>query len=258
MREIIIHRSARPYLRRAGFICTIWLATLFAALPVYAGDFAERYILGFSPDGRYFAFEQFGRQDGSGFPYADIFLIDTHRDAWVNGSPYRVLLKDERAKIKWARREALSKAGNALRKYTISRPGRLLASNPAAELSANPHEVRVNARFAIPSVKEPWVFRLEERAIALQRCADLLGKAAKGFSLRVMPFEASARELHSDHTIPESCGCPLRYAISDVILHEPNEAPRVFVILISVYSFGFEGPDRRFIAVTTPAGSVTP
>lgn len=258
MREKIIRLFARPLKYRAGLTGAIWFITLLAALPAHAGDLAERYILGFSPDGRYFAFEQFGRQDGSGFPYADIFLINTKNDTWVSGSPYRILLKDERAKIKRARREAMSKTGNALHRYMISHPGRLLASNPAAELSANPYEVRVNARFAIPSVREPWVFRLEEHAIALPRCRDLLGKDAKGFSLLVTPFGASSRELHYDHTIPESRGCPLRYAISDVILHEPDGAPRVFVILISVYSFGFEGPDRRFIAVTASAGSVNP
>ena len=42
-----------------------------------AGDYADRTILGFSPDGSTFAFEEFGVQDGSGFAYANIYMIDT-------------------------------------------------------------------------------------------------------------------------------------------------------------------------------------
>ncbi|GAB4239134.1 MAG: DUF2259 domain-containing protein [Methyloligellaceae bacterium] len=223
---------------------------LFAPLTARAGDFAQRHILGFSPDGRYFAFEQFGTQDGSGFPYADIFLIDTEADSWTGGAPWRVLLRDERAEVKWARREVLAKAGNALRKYLISAPGTLLASNPAAELSADPHAVSVNPRFAVPGARETFTFRLQESPLPAARCRELLGGPAKGFSLTLTVSGQGTRILHADSQLPQSRGCPLRYAISDVVMHEPKEAPRAFAILISVYSYGFEGADRRFIAVT--------
>ncbi len=252
----------RPALRKILFL-TGWrpLALARAALlslgclcaPAHAGDFAERQILGFSPDGRYFAFEQFGVQDGSGFPYAEIFVIDTRHDSWVKGSPFRVLLKDERAELKWARRDAMNKAGNLLRQLVISAPGTLLASNPPSELSADPHKVSVNARFAIPSLREPWVFTLAETGFKTARCADLTGNRTRGFRLSVVPHEKPARQLHADTGIPDSRGCPLNYAISDVIMHEPEQGARVFAILISVFSFGFEGPDRRFIAVTHAA-----
>ncbi|MFQ5626952.1 MAG: DUF2259 domain-containing protein, partial [Methyloligellaceae bacterium] len=56
--------------------------------------------------------------------------------------------------------------------------------------------------------------------------------------------------LHMDSAIPNSRGCPLRYDISDILVHEPDAKSRIFAILVSVYSFGFEGPDRRFLAVT--------
>jgi predicted secreted protein len=36
--------------------------------PALAGDTAELNILGFSADGNVFAFEEYGVQDGSGFP----------------------------------------------------------------------------------------------------------------------------------------------------------------------------------------------
>ena len=40
-----------------------------------AGDVSALQILGFTPDGGVFAFEDYGIQDGSGFPYASRFYI---------------------------------------------------------------------------------------------------------------------------------------------------------------------------------------
>lgn len=230
------------------------LLLLLAIAPARAGDFAERTVLGFSPDGRYFAFEQFGAQDGSGFPYADIFVIDTQTDDWVDGTPFRILLKDERAEVKWARREAMTRAGTLLKKLLISHPGQLLVSNPPGELSADPYAVTANARAAIPLAREePWTFRLDEMDLPLKRCTDLLSSAARGFRLSVQPPEKTPSVIHLDKAIPETRGCPMRYAISDVVMHHPKVGNRVFAVLISVYAYGFEGPDRRFLTVTYSA-----
>lgn len=218
--------------------------------PAYAGEAAERYIIGFSPGGRYFAFEQYGVQDGSGFPYADIFIIDTSTDEWVGASPFRVLMKDERAKQKWARREVITKAGNLLKKLVISQPGRLLASNPSAELSADPHRVAVNSSQIINGKPISWTFTLEEKTLANAKCATFTSQPIKGFRLKVQKEGSAAITLHEDASIPKSRGCPLRYAISDVITHEPNGGARIFAVLVSVYTVGFEGADRRFLAVT--------
>jgi predicted secreted protein len=233
----------------------VWIPVLLALLWCFpatarAGDIAEREILGFSPDGRHFAFEQFGVQDGSGFPYADIFVIDTKQDAWVEGTPFRVLLRDDRAGVESARQKVHAKSDKLLKDLEISQPGHLLASNPSAELSADPHAVTIDVRHRILTPREPWRFELEEIPIEVERCTVLLEGPAKGFRLTVRPHEGSSTTLHKDTAIPESRGCPMRYAFSDVIMHEPEGRPRVFAILISVYRYGFEGADRRFIAVT--------
>ena len=70
-------------------------AALLATLPVapgFAGDAAQLEILGFSKDGGVFAFEEYGVQDGSGFPYANRYYIDTTTDTFVKGTPVRVRL----------------------------------------------------------------------------------------------------------------------------------------------------------------------
>ena len=55
-------------------------ASLAFAAPASAGDRAQFNPIGFSEDGRYFAFEEFGIQDGSGFPYSNTFIIDLPAD----------------------------------------------------------------------------------------------------------------------------------------------------------------------------------
>ena len=216
--------------------------------PAGAGDQAERVVFGFSPDGRYFAFEQFGRLDGSGFPYADIFVVDTGDDSWVPGTPVTVRIDNELADVKWARREAMTKAGNLLKKLVIAQPGRILASNPPSELSADPHQVVVNASVAVPPVEEAWTFSLSEHPLSAKHCEGIAD--TKGFRLVAGKKGGAPAVWHADKSLPESRGCPLRYAISDVIVHDGADTSRVFAILISVFSFGFEGPDRRFLAVT--------
>ncbi len=69
------------------FISSI-LIDFTSCIYVYAGDFAKREIHGFSIDGQLFAFEEYGVQDGSGFPYSTIYVIDTSTDQWTANSPF--------------------------------------------------------------------------------------------------------------------------------------------------------------------------
>ena len=64
-------------------------AVLGALAPAKAGDAATLNVLGFSSDGAIFAFEEYGVQDGSGFPYANRYYIDTATDTFLPGSPIR-------------------------------------------------------------------------------------------------------------------------------------------------------------------------
>ncbi|MCA1775639.1 MAG: DUF2259 domain-containing protein [Loktanella sp.] len=72
-----------------------WITALFIALGMAllagqskAGQYTHDQIIGFSEDGRYFAYETFGLQRGSGLPYASIYVVDLDRDAWVSGTPF--------------------------------------------------------------------------------------------------------------------------------------------------------------------------
>jgi predicted secreted protein len=240
---------------------TILAVALFAALtaPALAGDTAEREILGFSPDGNYFAFEEFGVQDGSGFPYSNIFFIETATDSWLADTPIRVRTDDESALLADTRFEAREQAQPILAQYAIGSPSNLVASNPPTELSADPHLVRFLPRVVFPPVDQEWTVTIEETQLPARNCPDF--ETYRGFRLTLTGADGQARILNDDTSIPDSRACPLGYAVADVVTFYPEGsdvgapppgAPRpVLAILISVISVGFEGPNRRFLAVTT-------
>jgi predicted secreted protein len=233
-----------------------------AAGPSAAGDRAQRQILGFSPDGAYFAFEQYGVQDGSGFPYSEIFVIDTAKDQWAAGAPIRKLIKDETetAKVEDARKAAANEAKPLLARLRIGVAGETLFSDPdvasgSAPMGASPASQKLNdQRVALkPSGPgEPRHLLLEERAYDTAECQKMIERPAKVFALH-LEYDSGPHLIYEDDTLPASRRCAVSYAVSDVIrFRKPGPpAPDYYVVLIRVEHLpGFEGPDFRYIAVT--------
>lgn len=225
-------------------------ASLLAlATSALAGDYADREILGFSPDGATFAFEEYGIQDGSGFPYSNIYVIDIDRDAWLDGTPIRVRLENDAARLDEARAQARKQAQPFLDKYEVSVPGVLAVSNPETELSADPYSVRFLTNPYIRSDDRIWTLTLTGIPLPETGKCENLGPV-KGFRLVLSSAQGLSRVLHEDKGLPASRGCPQDYAIADVLLYSPERDEPVLVALLRGYSQGFEGPDGRFLAVT--------
>ena len=65
------------------------------------------------------------------------------------------------------------------------------------------------------------------------------------------PGEAT-RKIHEDTSIPSSRGCPLDYHFADIVTFYPGDDRELIVaVLILLEKRGFEGPDGRYLAVTT-------
>lgn len=221
-------------------------------LPVHAGDTATLEILGFNEDGTIFAFEEYGVQDGSGFPYANRFYIDTETDSFVSGTPIRVRLDDEGATVDSIREEAKSKAQSIISDTILNQNRGFTAGwSPVTELSSDPLRMAVNPRPVFPSIDAPLEFRLEERSIdAPENCA-LFGERI-GFRLLKIAAEPGFETtlIHEDQSIPASRGCPLGYKIAGVQTFHPQDGEPVFAVMIAMRTGGFEGPDHRYIALT--------
>jgi predicted secreted protein len=224
-------------------------ALLGSATLASAGDYADREIIGFSPDGAIFAFEEYGVEDGSGFPYSNTYVIDVAADNWVPGSPIRLRDEDESRLVSDLRIEARDKASDVLEQYNIAVPGALVASNPATEMSADPHRVTFLPRLIVPPSGTGMSLELAETEMPAADCPDF-GKPFKGYTL-TLTGSGGPQVLHADTQIPKTRRCPIGYAISDVVTYYPDAGDPAIAVIVSVYSVGFEGPDRRFLAVTT-------
>lgn len=229
----------------------IMLAACLAALsPARAGDVATWEVLGFSADGGMFAFEEYGVQDGSGFPYANRFYIDTAGDTFLPGTPVRVLLEDEAATVDAARAAAAERgalvAGDA---ELGANPGFAAGRNQVTEFSADPFVMRVGPRPVFPAIDDDLEFRLSLVDAKGPAMCDGLAEV-KGFRLERLREGGLADIVHEDASVPSSRGCPQSYSIAGVQTFFPEAGDPVYAVIVAIRRLGFEGPDFRFLAVT--------
>ena len=237
------------------FANRIGMAGLFILaqfVTAHAGDTAEVEILGFSQDGDIFAFEEYGIQDGSGFPYANRYYISTTTDKFLKGTPVRIRLDDENATIAQARRKAREGSQIFIEdKMLAENRGHTVGFNAVTELSADPHRIVVNPRPVFPPMDDPIEFRLEEFPLKAGDRCEGLGELA-GFKL--VRIDAKQKDkpvvLHEDETLPQSRSCPTGYRLGGVQMLFPTGGKPTFAVLVTVERVGFEGPDHRWIAVT--------
>ncbi len=221
------------------------------AVPAIAGDRALIDYLGFSADGRYFAFEEFGVQDGSGFPYTNLYIIDLPADAWVSGSPYRARIEDESGDVQDVRDMAFAEAEDKLDALGISAPVHAIAVNGDGEEIGDGHSLTFgDPGFGLEPIQNPRELVLETIPLQSNMDCSIIEDEVFGFSLSV-----DGEEVHADEgPLPASRGCAMDYRIHAVV--RPAEwffgGTRHTVAIIASYPFGFEGPDRRFLAVPLP------
>ena len=227
------------------------LLALALATPAVAGDTANLNILRFSADGRTFAFEEYGIQDGSGFPYANRYYLDVDNDDFLPGTPVRVLFEDE-TKPLYAVRAQAGEQGNAIltNQELQQNPGFLAGFNAVTELSADPYRMLVSPRPVFPSIDQNMEFRLEEFALKGPDHCDDASNPTKGYRLTAIHADGRTETLHEDTAIPESRGCATGYRIGGVQTFFGPGDRLAFAVLITVQRQGFEGPDHRWIANT--------
>lgn len=238
------HVATRAMVRLAasGALCALMAGSALA------GDRALIEYLGYSEDGRYFAFEEFGIQDGSGFPYSTIYVIDLPADKWVAGSPYRVRVDDEDADLSDVRDQAYALAESKLDELDIYEAAFPIAVNadgdPRADIG---HELTFgDPGFGLDAATNLRTLTLNVAPATPGLDCSIIDNEVVGFSLHL-----DGAEIYADPaTLPESRGCSMGYKIYAVVRPaEWSGASEGQLAIISNYPFGFEGPDRRFLVV---------
>lgn len=235
-------------MRFASALCFL----LMTATAATAADNGERAVLGFSPDGRHFAFEQYGVQDGSGFPYAEIFVVDLETNQWVKGSPFRERLEDEGAPVSAVRAKAAKAAAAMIGQLKIAEPGEALAAQLPTQAVADRHRLSFDLYYKSQTDQKGDDYTLALELVPFPAPASCYAEDGKqmGFRLTLKDNQTGAeKEVYKDAGIPSSRYCPRDYDISDVTAYRAVSMPQRHVALIGVYTPGFEGVNRRFIAV---------
>ena len=177
-------------LRRAILILLL-LAAPAAAMP---GDEAELLVLGFSADGRYFAYAQSGREPKTWYPYASVHAIDVTTDKWLPDSPTSLVLKDREKTTRDARREVGETAPEKRwGRLGLDTPGVTLLERKPGEPIDKGDEVEVT----IPSIG-PARVRLTPKLLPAEGCEGFAGESV-GVVLDILTFEgARIRRLQED------------------------------------------------------------
>jgi predicted secreted protein len=241
------------------------LCSMLSALAIsvstsaWSGDAAFLNIIGFSADGRYFAFEQYGIQDGSAFAYSDVMITDLEKDELVKGTPIRVIAPDEQASQNSIRTKARGHAAETLKILHIDQPAEIIGSNPITErvndrktMAFNLYFDGLGGQLTPLQLSKDNDFELLLKSVSLPVAKDCYAEDGKanGFSLSIRKTATGVvTEKYKDTSVPTSRHCPSDYDIDTIASYRDDKDNSIFVAVIAVYQQGFEGPDRRFIVV---------
>lgn len=233
------------------------LAALCAALcttaPVTAlsGEAATLQVIGFSPDGRYFAFEQYGVIDGGPTAFSEIHVVEVAANAYA--APVQRRHRDEAGADTLATLRAGNRAAAAatLKNLGLDRPqpGRLLVQRLLTDLDADAHAARFAAAPPLHGLPAPARYRLvlDSRPAPRVECHGL----GTGQALTLhLEHAATSRVLQRDRKVPAARGCVFGYRIHGVWLH----GGRQLAVLLALRVPGFEGESLRYMAVTGVLG----
>lgn len=219
-----------------------------ATLPAFAGDAALADFIGFSQDLHTFAFEEYGVQDGSGFAYSTIYVVDLVADKWIAGSPFHTHSPEEEGDrpLTSVRADAMTLARSPLESLAITTPAETLwldgtstGDGKTVTFAYGPFPSKENA-LSLTLTTTPAESSLD--------CAGLTGSQPLGFSLSVVSGTGEAAIKHDDNGhVPASRGCTTDYRLYAIV--RPFQSVPPSVAIVASYPFGFEGPDRRFLAV---------
>jgi predicted secreted protein len=230
----------------------LFLLLAFAPAAVFAGDYATLNFVGFSKDGNYLAFEEYGSQDGTGYPYANVYFIDVAKNAFV-GAPFRVKIEKETATEAAARKQAKLAAAKKMLELKIVQGNtgthtvsRLITELP---LGTGKEFQTEKLRFAeeIGSMYQRGDYTLTLNPI------ETTTKECEPYELPVYKIELTLLDnevnktkfLQKDATLPTSRGCAIDYHIQEVYTYEGKIA-----VFLNVFEPGFEGADMRYMVVT--------
>ncbi|MBX9844437.1 MAG: DUF2259 domain-containing protein [Xanthobacteraceae bacterium] len=237
----------------------LMLGLALTAPAAIAADAYELKVLGFSPDGRYFGFVQYGTEADAGTHAAETFVVDVTRDRFVPGVPLRVTAEmreenpDDAEEIKALLTRAGKRHAAAFGRYNVSKPGTVLARAAAADTKTiaakHPSLGPLDLTLDIKDVDWPRTSKLGPHKDATPCAREVDWQKGAAFRLTLVRGGRSL-VLNDDKTIPPSRFCATGYALAEVHAFDRPDGKVSLAVLLAMSRRGFEGDDRTYLAVT--------
>ncbi len=211
------------------------LLFFFTSLCLIAGDTAEFCSIGWSKDNNYYAFAQYGEQDGSGFPYAELYIIDIKENDFVAGGVFKELWQDND--------DPAAKGLNVLLELRVKADSLLNVYQIDAAHQVTPI---FNAK-TDSTEKAKWHVGEDEFAVELEqetRGKTEMFESEAAFALALTPGHEKSITIGNKSRFRKNV---LRYDINRILQARDNKS---IVIVIRMTQLGFEGPDIRYMVET--------
>jgi predicted secreted protein len=233
------------------------------ASPAAAGDAAALRVIGFSPDGTIFAFEQYTMIYEEEAAFSEYVFVDTRTDRYLPDTPIKILLRDDDGNDETkAREQAAAKAAPLIAQHKVEQPGTRhegkasMALDEIGIYQMSPGPLAKAQAFALPDGRKARL-TVSQRALGKADCDGAGGRGVKGkvavAGLRLtLVLDGKPTVLQEDRKLPVSRRCVSAYGIAEAYLHAaPDGAVTIAAIIETVDNHDYHaGPNRRFMAVT--------
>lgn len=244
-------------------ICTFLFALfLLITIPasIFAGDYSEFDFISISENGKYMAFEEYGTQDGSGFPYSNIYFINIEQNEYA-AAPVKIRIEKESAylKISPTRAKAKKAATANLKKFGIveGNTGRLVVARllTDSEFDFSPYKdgaktQTINFKSYVGSMFSEGEYKLTLTPLKVEGKKDYVENPVYKLELLFADkIKNTEKTLQKDKTLPESRGLPVAYRVEKIYLYKDK-----IIVFLNIFTTGFEGPDMRYMVVAGNVG----
>lgn len=214
-----------------------------------AYDASALRVIGFSPDGRHFAFEENG--DNEAGHYTTTVILDTATSKHAAGSPFAGIEDNETLD------KANARAAAAIKRLHIGTKPSLTVTVPEAVA----HETAVSSPIEklqdamVKTLALPEGFGSGARLTLTQslkrsRKCQYDEAGATVFRLALEKTSAKPLLIGSAQNISSPDDCPTGYGIAEAHMLKLPGGSEVIGVIVQYFYAGFEGTDRRFMAVT--------
>ena len=206
---------------------------LFVAPISHAADAAHLDLIGFSKNGAFVAFTQFGVRDPSGFPYVytSFVAIKTNRlEAELRGE-----ISVDGATTDQVRAKMRAQVAVAMKKYGIiaGNQGRFIGVTPMRINTTNSEFFALGSTYGLDISTKP-------AANTNEMCAD-----PPQLLIVELTVGGQTRDLQRDTRLPTSRRCAFDYDLRSAHLYG-----RSLAVFVSYMTPGYEGPDFIWMVVT--------